>query len=336
MRRAFLLLVVFSSWACAQQPAAPAQPLPNSPLAWEVREGNHPRMGPITVAVPAQSVVTPVGKEKILSLVFFSCEKVAGRIAIELANAAESDARSGLYPKQMPKMFCNPRSSAPRTELPTTWYVSEIGDALARNLAPSDLRRCASIEIQQELALPRGWGPETKRVDIEVIPYKKELDTVLAACAVPQPHLRAEASKPEPPKPAAPKVEPAKPAAPKAEPAKPVVTLPSQAAATVAAPQKPAPAAPAAPANVAPATPAKTAPAKAAATEPQWRSARVLSTGGRTNVRASPSTTAPIVIMLDPGSSVLVQSTGTEWWHARAASGNGFSGYIRQDRLAIP
>src|SRR4051812_10145597 len=160
--------------AMAQQPATPA--LPNSPLLWDVREGNHPRMGPITVAVPEQSVVTAVGKEKILSLVFFSCEKIAGRIAIELANAAESDARSGLYPKQMPKMFCSPRSTAPRSEIAATWYVSEIGDALARGLSPSDLRRCASIEIQQDIALPRGWGPETQRVDIEVIPYKKELD----------------------------------------------------------------------------------------------------------------------------------------------------------------
>jgi hypothetical protein len=33
---------------------------------------------------------------------------------------------------------------------------------------------------------------------------------------------------------------------------------------------------------------------------------------------------------------VLVQSTGTDWWRAKAASGSGFSGYIRQDRLALP
>ena len=302
----------------AQQPASPPQPpLPNSPLGWEVREGNHPRLGPITVAVPGQSVVTPVGKEKILSLVFFSCEKIAGRIAIELANAAESDARSGLYPKQMPKMFCNPRSSAPRTELPASWYVSEIGDALARGLVPSDLRRCASVEIQQDLALPRGWGPEVQHIEIELIPYKKELDAVLAACAVPQPHLRAEAPKAE---------------APKAAPAQ------AAAAAPPTAPPKSAPAAPPKLATTttlsnAPPKPATSAPAAA---EAPWRSARVLATGGRTNVRASASTGAPIVISLDPGTPVLVQSTGTEWWRARAASGTGFSGYIRQDRLALP
>jgi hypothetical protein len=302
VRRAFAVVLLLAPWASAQQPAAPVQaPLPSSPLAWEVREGNHPRMGPITVAVPTQSVVTPVGKERILSLVFFSCEKAAGRIAIELANAAESDARSGLYPKQMPRMFCNPRSSAPRTELPASWYVSEIGDALARNLAPSDLRRCASVEIQQELALPRGWGPETMRVDIEVIPYKKELDTVLATCAVPQPHLRS-------------------------EPPKAQAATPAPAPAKIAQPPPPKIAA------AAPAPPAS----KPAAAEAPWRSAHVASTGGRTNVRATPSTSGTIVTMLDPGAPVLVQSTGTEWWRARAASGNGFSGYIRQDRLVLP
>jgi hypothetical protein len=310
VRRALVLLTLLAPWASAQQPAAPAPAaLPNSPLVWDVREGNHPRMGPITVAVPGESVVTKVGKEKILSLVFFSCEKITGRIAIELANAAESDARSGLYPKQMPRMFCNPRSSAPRSEIATSWYVSEIGDALARGLAPSDLRRCASIEIQQDIALPRGWGPETQRVDIEVIPYKKELDAVLAACAVAQPHLRAEA---------------AKAATPSAAPAK--IAAPPPATPKVAAPPAPPKAA------VSPAPPAP----RPAATEPPWRSARVLSTGGRTNVRASPSTSAPVVIALDPGAPVLVQSTGSEWWHARAASGNGFTGYIRQDRLVLP
>ncbi|MBC8022154.1 MAG: hypothetical protein H7Y14_03495, partial [Burkholderiales bacterium] len=167
------------------QPAAPAPnpPVPNSPLQWEVREGNHPRMGPIRVAVPASSVATVVGKEKILSLVFFSCEKRRGKIAIELANAAESDARSGLYPKQMPRLFCNPRSvSAARSEIATTWFVSEIGDALANGLSPVELRGCASIDVVQDLALPRGWGAETQRIEIEIIPYRREVESVLSSC----------------------------------------------------------------------------------------------------------------------------------------------------------
>ena len=325
MRRALALLTLLAPWAAAQQPSTPA--LPSSPLLWDVREGNHPRLGPITVAVPAQSVVTAVGREKILSLVFFSCEKTAGRIAIELANAAESDARSGLYPKQMPKLFCNPRSTAPRSELPSTWYVSEIGDALARGLAPSDLRRCASIEIQQDIALPRGWGPETQRVDIEVIPYKKELDTVLASCAIAQPHLRAEAAKaPATAQAAPPAAAPAKTPAAVIAPPKPAVVAAAPPAVAVAPPPAPAPRL----AN----TPQPVKPAPAA--EAPWRTARVLATGGRTNVRASPSTDAPIVIALDPGAVVLVQSTGTDWWRARPANGTGFAGYIRQDRLLLP
>ena len=216
MRPLFLLILAIPASLAAQTPP----PVANSPLVWEVREGRHPRMGPIMVAVPSASVMTPVGKEKIASLVFFSCERAKGRIAIELANAAESDAKGGLFPKQMPRLFCNPRSTAPRVELKATWFVSELGDALARDIAPSDLRRCASVDVEQDVALPRGWGAETKRIDIEIIPYKKELDSVLSACSEPAPALAA--------------APPALPAAPA-----PVVSTPPPA--PVARPVTPAP-----------------------------------------------------------------------------------------------
>lgn len=170
--------------ACAADapPAPPAQTSLRSPLVWEVRDGTHPRLGPITVAVPSASIVTPVGKEKIQTLVFVSCERSRGRIAVELANAAASDPKGGLMPSRMPKMTCNPRGEGAATEIAASWYVSELGDALARGLVPAELRRCASIEISEELALPRGWGASAQRIDIEVIPYKKELDTVLGTC----------------------------------------------------------------------------------------------------------------------------------------------------------
>jgi hypothetical protein len=128
-------------------------------------------------------MATPVGKEKILSLVFFSCEKSRGRVAIELANAPESDAKKGLRPHQMPRLFCNPRSTAPRAEIPASWVVNDLGDALARGLAPSDLRRCASIDVVQDVSLPRGWGSEAQHIEMELIPYKKELEAVLATCS---------------------------------------------------------------------------------------------------------------------------------------------------------
>ena len=189
MRRLLVLILALPAGLAAQAPA-PAT-VANSPLQWEVREGKHPRMGPIVVAVPSASVMTAVGKERIASLVFFSCERSKGRVAIELANAPESDAKSGLFPKQMPRLFCNPRSTAPRVELKTTWFVSELGDALARDIAPAQLRRCASVDVEQDVALPRGWAREVQHIDIEIIPYKKELDTVLSACAEPAPALAA-------------------------------------------------------------------------------------------------------------------------------------------------
>ena len=52
-------------------------------------------------------------------------------------------------------------------------------------------------------------------------------------------------------------------------------------------------------------------------------------------MRESPRIDAPIVIALEPGSVVLAQSTGTDWWRVRSAGGNGFAGYIRQDRLLL-
>jgi hypothetical protein len=189
VRRLLVLILALPAGLAAQAPA-PAT-VANSPLQWEVREGKHPRMGPIVVAVPSASVMTAVGKERIASLVFFSCERSKGRVAIELANAPESDAKSGLFPKQMPRLFCNPRSTAPRVELKTTWFVSELGDALARDIAPAELRRCASVDVEQDVVLPRGWAREVQHIDIEIIPYKKELDTVLSACAEPAPALAA-------------------------------------------------------------------------------------------------------------------------------------------------
>ena len=193
-------------------PGAPAPTTLRSPLAWEVREGQHPKLGTISVAVPESSIVTPVGKEKILTLVYVSCERSKGRIAIELANAAESDPKGGLMPNRMPKMTCNPRAEAPPVEIAASWYVSELGDALARGLVPAELRRCASIEISEELALPRGWGPNTQRIDVEVIPYKKEIDAVLGTC-VEGAYVAAAPAKPAA-APAKPAAAPAKPAAP--------------------------------------------------------------------------------------------------------------------------
>ncbi len=313
-----LLLATQALPALAQKPAPPAAqpPLPSSPLIWEIRDGTHPKLGPIRVAVPSTSIVTPVGKEKIMSLVFFSCERSKGEIAIELANAAESDTRGGLYPKETPKLFCDPRSSAPRTEIASTWFVSELGDALARGLAPSVFRRCAAVQIVQDLALPRGWGAETKHIEIEVIPYKKEIDEVLATCA--EGPLRSAQAPTTPPKTA-------------------VATAPAQSSPPPAPAKAPAAAAP----KVASAEPPKTSSAPASASTPvassdaPWRSAHTLASG-RSNIRSSPNIDSSVVTMLEAGASVLVQPAGGDWWRVRTHLTNPPLGFIRQDRLTFP
>ena len=286
--------------ADAPPAAPPPQPTLRSPLMWEIRDGTHPKMGPITVALPSSSIVTPVGKEKIQTLVYVSCERARGRVAIEIANAAESDPKGGLMPGRMPRLTCNPRAEGPATEIAASWYVSELGDVLARGLAPADLRRCASIEVSEELALPRGWGPAAQRIDIEVIPYKKELDTVLGSC-----------------------VEGAYVAAAPAKPA-------------VAAAAKAPPTAPAARPAPPPASPKASPPVmvQAANAQAPWKGARTVSQG-RTNVRASPKIDAPVVTQLYPGMPLLAQRAEGPWLRVKPRSGASFSGWIREDRLVF-
>jgi len=281
-----------------------AQAALNSPPFWDVRDVEHPKMGTIRVAVPSKAIETPVGKEKIVSLVFFSCEKSRGRIAIELANAPESDPKGGLPPKVMPKLICNSREAGatPQAEIATSWNVSSIGDALARGLPPSALRRCASIEIQQTIALPKGWARDTERVDVELIPYHKEIESVLNECGA----VIAAA--------------PSQPSAP-AAPSSPPPSTPTKPATSNRPLPSPAPAPAAAPSTQ--------------VGEADWKSARTISSGGRTNVRASPSTTASVVVMLSPGQPLLAQPAGGDWYRVKPTSGTAFAGYIRQDRLVF-
>jgi hypothetical protein len=76
------------------------------------------------------------------------------------------------------------------------------------------------------------------------------------------------------------------------------------------------------------------APAPKAPAENAWKTARTI-TSGRTNVRASPDIHSPIVAHLPPGSVILVQPTGGEWWRAWSRDGAKFEGYIRDDRLVV-
>jgi pyruvate/2-oxoglutarate dehydrogenase complex dihydrolipoamide acyltransferase (E2) component len=94
------------------------------------------------------------------------------------------------------------------------------------------------------------------------------------------------------------------------------------------------PAAPSPPATTA--TPAPEAPAPSPApAEPAWQEARVLSTGGRTNVRMGPALDARIVVRLTPGTRVRVREANGDWWRAQQAAGAAFEGWIHKDRLSF-
>ena len=315
----FLPVVLTVLPAHSELPAAPLgkQRAASSRLEWEIREAGHPILGNIRFAFLKSAVETPVGNAKVFSRAYFSCQKASRKFAIELANATAPDDPKGLRPSTEPRLYCN-RPIQPwdeklvQEELLARWEVNDLGDALTQGLRPFPLRECVSIRVVQEVVLPQGWTQKSARVEFEILPYTKELDSIFVTCG----ELSAYA-----------------PAAPAA------AAVPATAPARVAsaAPPRPAPA----PAPVASAAPARTAPAPAPApakpateTSAPWQTVRVLSSG-KTNVRAGPSLQSATVTQLDPGAVVLVQRTGSEWWRAKPSAGAAFEGYIRQDRLVF-
>lgn len=292
--------------AHAELPAAPLgkQRAASSRLQWEIRDAGHPILGNIRFAFLKTPVETPVGNAKVFSRAYFSCLK-GGRFAIELANATAPDDPKGLRPSTEPRLYCH-RPIQPwdeklvQEELLARWDVNEIGDALAQGFRPFPLRECVWIRVVQEVALPQGWAKKSARVELDILPYSRELDAIFASCG---------------------EVSAYAPAAPA------VAAVPAPAPAPVASAAPARPPAAAAPAPV-------TQPKPATETSLPWQTVRVLSSG-RTNVRAGPRLESAIVVELAPGAIVLVQRTGSEWWRARSSSGAAFEGYIRQDRLVF-
>lgn len=232
---------------------------------WDVRDIDHPVLGPIKFAVQRSAVTTTVRNAKLLSRAYVSCQKNSGKLAIELVNASESDPAGGLRPTDMPRLVCSSPgltgSSLVKSDLAARWEIVPLGDTLARGLSPSELRRCVSIDVLQNVALPPGSSQSSQRITIEITPYNRALDSVFTACGETTAFAPVEQT-------------------------------------------------------------------------PQWKPARTTAKG-RTNVRASASLDSPVVIMLDPGTRILVQKTSTPWWVVKPRSGEGFRGYIRQDRLAF-
>ena len=157
-----------------------------SPLHWEVREAGHPVLGPIVFAVTSP-VATPVGRNQVSSQVYLSCERSTGKIAVELANGTRADDPGGLAAKSKPRLTCRTLADGKPVDEPleARWTANALGDEMARGLWPSAVRACASIAIAQEVVLPAGWGAPTARVEMEIVPYARELDRVFSRCGEP-------------------------------------------------------------------------------------------------------------------------------------------------------
>jgi hypothetical protein len=167
-------------------------------------------LGSIKFAVQEKGIVTPVGRQEVLSLRYVSCQKTADTIAIELTNAPSTAPASGLGPVDLPRLVCaspGPQGGLVKSDLAASWEISVLGDTLARGLAPAQLRRCVSIDVLQNLALPAGWPQQSQRVATQITPYGRELDAVFEQCgeaasyapeaARPAPAAPAPAKRPE-------------------------------------------------------------------------------------------------------------------------------------------
>ena len=360
--------------AQALNPSAPLgkQRAAASRLEWDAKDASHSVLGSIRVATMRTPVETAIGSSKVLTRMSVACLKGTRVLAIELTNNTPED-KKGLKPNKDPRLVCT-RPAEPgseklvQEELLSNWDVTDAGDTLAQGFRAFPLRECVSIRVVQEVALPAGWAQKSAKVEFDFAPYNRQVDDVFASCgdvsaydapapattkvaAAPAAPAKVAQAQPTPakvtaPAPAPPKVSPPPAAfAPAPAPAK-VSASPSAPAKVATAPtpttappvtKTQAPAQPAPAPQPQPATKTAPAPAKAGAAAPDgWLNARALSTGGRTNVRATPSTQAAVVIQLDPGTPLLAQSTGTDWYRVKAAPGGApFEGFIRQDRLAF-
>jgi hypothetical protein len=283
-----------------------------SDLHWRVRDGTHPKLGPIKVAISVDAHIAYFGTEKIVSTIYLSCEKKAGKIAIEITNARSDDRAGGLKVKEIPFITClgvaGPGALPPRSDIPAKWEQNELGDVLTRGLSPSELRACPSFELSEKILLPAALGREFEAVAIQIASYAPGPDAVFAACGEtsaypPEETIVANLVTPKP----APAVVPAPTPVP--APAVPVQV-------------KPAPQAAPAPASQAPSAP------------PTWQRAHTIPKG-RSNIRKAPDINSPVVAQLPPGVRILVQASADDWWHVKSPSGATYEGYIRRDRFTL-
>lgn len=196
MRRVFLIPILCAA-SIASIPLHGEEPTvaigkrlaAGSGARWDVRETDHPLLGPIQFAARKDEIATTVRNEKIFSNAYVSCQRKSATVAIELTNAPGTNLAGGLGPIDLPRLVCNspgPQGAAlVKSELAASWEIGVLGDTLARGLSPAALRRCASIDVLQNLALPRGWPQEAQRVTLQITPYARELDSVFVRCGEP-------------------------------------------------------------------------------------------------------------------------------------------------------
>jgi hypothetical protein len=290
-----------------------------SRVEWEIREAGHPALGNIRFAYVKRPIETQVGNATVFSRAYLSCQIGVGKLAIELSNAMAPADPGGLKPVAEPRLVCNrptgPGEKLVREEILASWSINEkIGDALAQGLRPFPLRECAAIDVVQEVTMPTGSAQKTARIEFELLPYNRELDSIFATCG----ERSAYGPGAAPPALAAAPSAPAR-AAPLAAKAPAVATL------TTPPPQPPR-------------TPTQpqVQPQPASASDASWRSARVVPVG-MTNVRSAPTLQSAIVVQLYPGAVVQVQRAANDWWRAKTKTpkGTAVEGYIREDRLVF-
>jgi hypothetical protein len=155
-------------------------------VEWEIREAGHPALGPIRFAYVKRPLETRVGDAAVFSRAYFSCQRERRTFAIELSNATAPADPGGLKPTTEPRLHCHRPAGEgkfTREEILATWDVNEkIGDAMARGLRAFPLRECAWITVAQEVALPEGWKQKTQRIEFELHPYAREIDSIFATC----------------------------------------------------------------------------------------------------------------------------------------------------------
>jgi uncharacterized protein YgiM (DUF1202 family) len=150
------------------------------PSAWESWDTAHPVLGNVRAAVLKAPVETVIGGAKVYTRATLSCQKASKKIAIELTNGTSPDAQNALKPNKDPRLVCK-RPNATQ-DLKAEWDVAETGAPFTRDISAAALRQCASLAMLQEVALPQGWAQKSSKLELEIQPASKDLDSVFAAC----------------------------------------------------------------------------------------------------------------------------------------------------------